>query len=177
MTRIRPRSIGRKGWDRLVPEVQQRRNKQARIAASRVVAAVTEISPNYSGKFRTRWLADPIGNATEPAQEGGFVPKLSQPKAGTDPQRGYSIRNESPYAAEAMDLEPGVWVRPAIPPKGDIVDQGERAGAFRGEVDSSAPGNAISTAERDWYVNYATGGQFAKDVRDGARSAVAKVQR
>lgn len=167
----------RKGFDRVVPDIQRRQNLQARIATSRVVNAVTEISPNYSGKFRTRWLADPIGPSVEPAQEGGFVPKLSQPKAGSDPQRGYSIRNESPYAPEAMDLEPGVWIRPATPPKGDIVDQGERTGAFRGEVDGSAPGGAVSTAERDWYVNYAQGGQFAKDVRDGARSAVARTQR
>jgi len=167
----------KKGFDRVVPDIQRRQNIQARIATSRVVNAVTEISPNYSGKFRTRWLADPIGPSVEPAQEGGFVPKLSQPKPGSDPQRGYSIRNESPYAPEAMDLEPGVWIRPATPPKGDIVDQGERTGAFRGEVDGSAPGGAVSTAERDWYVNYAQGGQFAKDVRDGARSAVARTQR
>ena len=170
MTRIRRRTVGRRGWDRLVPEVQQRQNKQARIAASRVVAAVTEISPNYSGRFRTRWEAQPIGPSVEPSQEGGFVPALQ----GAAERRGYSIRNNSPYAAEAMDLEPGVWIRPAAPPKGDIVDQGERTGAFRGEVDGSAPGNAISTAERDWYVNYAEGGQFAKDVRVGAQSAVVR---
>lgn len=170
MTRIRPRSTGRKGWDRLVPDVQQRRNKQARIAASRVVAAVTEISPNYSGAFRRRWEAQPIGPSVEPSQEGGFVPALQ----GAAERRGYSIRNNSPYAPEAMDLEPGVWIRPATPPKGPIIDQGERYGAFRGEVDGSAPGNAISTAERDWYVNYAQGGQFAKDVKVGAQSAVVR---
>lgn len=174
---MRRPGAARKGWDQLVPAIQRRQNIQARIAASNVVSAVTEISPNYSGKFRTRWLADPIGNAVEPAQEGGFVPKLKQPQAGTDPNRGYSIRNESPYAPEAMDLEPGVWIRPATPPKGDIVDQGERTGFFRGEVDSSAPGNAVSTAERDWYVNYATGGGFAKDVRQGARTAITQVKR
>lgn len=180
---MRRPGAGRKGFDRLVPDIQRRQNTQARIATSRVVSAVTEISPNYSGKFRTRWIADPIGNAIEPAQEGGFVPKLNQPKAGSDPNRGYSIRNNSPYAAEAMDLEPGVWIRPPMPPKGPIIDQGERYGAFRGEVDGSpnadgdTEGNAISTAERDWYVNYATGGQFAKDVRDGAKSAVVRVQR
>ncbi len=170
MTRMRRRSVGRKGWDQLVPEVQQRQNKQARIAASRVVAAVTEISPNYSGAFRGRWEAQPIGPSVEPSQEGGFVPALQ----GAAERRGYSIRNNSPYAAEAMDLEPGVWIRPATPPVGDIVDEGERTGAFRGEVDGSAPGNAISTAERDWYVNYAQGGQFAKDVRIGAQSAVVR---
>lgn len=170
MTRVRRRSTGRKGWDQLVPEVQQRQNKQARIAASRVVAAVTDISPNYSGRFRTRWEAQPIGPSVEPSQEGGFVPALQ----GAAERRGYSIRNNSPYAAEAMDLEPSVWIRPATPPKGDIVDEGERTGAFRGEVDGSAPGNAISTAERDWYVNYAQDGQFAKDVKIGAQSAVVR---
>jgi len=176
MTRIRRRSVGRKGWDQLVPEVQQRQNKQARIAASRVVAAVTNISPNYSGRFRTRWEAQPIGPSVEPSQEGGFVPALQ----GAAERRGYSIRNNSPYAAEAMDLEPGVWIRPATAPKGPIIDQGERYGAFRGEVDGSpnadgdTEGDAISTAERDWYTNYAEGGQFAKDVRVGAQSAVVR---
>ena len=176
MTRVRRRSTGKKGWDRLVPEAQQRQNKQARIAASRVIAAVTDISPNYSGKFRTRWEAKPIGPSVEPGQEGGFVPALQ----GTAERRGYSIRNNSPYAAEAMDLEPSAWIRPPTPPKGPIIDEGERYGAFRGEVDGSpnpegdTEGGAISTAERDWYVNYAQGGQFAKDVKVGAQSAVVR---
>lgn len=174
MTRIRRRSTGKKGWDQLVPEVQQRRNKQAQVAANRVLSSVVEIGPNYSGRFRRRWEAQPIGPSVEPSQEGGLAPALQQPPPGSAEQRGYSIRNNSPYAAEAMDLEPGVWIRPATGPVGDIVDQGERTGAFRGEVDGSAPGNAISTAERDWYVNYAQGGQFAKDVKTGAQSAVVR---
>ena len=178
---MRRPGAGKKGLDRLVPDIQRRQNIQARIATSRVVNAVTEISPNYSGKFRTRWLADPIGNAAEPAQEGGFVPKLSQPKAGTDPQRGYSIRNESPYAAEAMDLEPGLFVKPKgvpEPDEADIVVRGIRDEGYtiRGDVDEDPEGGSVSTAERDWYENYARN-QFAKDVRDGARSAVARVQR
>jgi hypothetical protein len=167
MTRFR-RSGTAKGWDQLVPNVRSRQLLQAERAARLVIRNVTEISPNYSGRFRTRWTAEPLGPSEQPAAEGGFVPRLTPTQA----QTGYSIRNNSPYAPEAMDLEPGVWIRPATPPVGDIVDQGERTGAFRGEVDSTGPGNAISTAERDWYVNYAQGGEFADDVKKGAQAQI-----
>ena len=174
MTRVRRRSTGKKGWDRLVPEAQQRQNKQARIAASRVIAAVTDISPNYSGRFRTRWEAKPIGPSAEPGREGGYVPALQ----GTAERRGYSIRNNSPYAAEAMDLEPGLWVKPKgqPEPKGDPVIEGFRDPGFtmRYDVEEDPEGGSVSTAERDWYTNYAEGGQFAKDVKVGAQSAVVR---
>lgn len=174
MNRVRRRSVGRKGWDQLVPEVQQRQNKQARIAASRVVAAVTEISPNYSGAFRRRWEARSIGPSVEPSQEGGFVPALQ----GAAERRGYSIRNNSSYAAEAMDLEPGIFIKPKgqPEPKGDPVREGLRDPGFtiRGDVENDPEGGSVSTAERDWYTNYAEGGQFAKDVKVGAQSAVVR---
>lgn len=174
MTRIRRRSTGRKGWDRLVPEVQQRQNKQARIAASRVIAGVTEISPNYSGAFRKRWEAQPIGPSVEPSQEGGYVPALQ----GAAERRGYSIRNNSSYAAEAMDLEPGIFIKPPgqPEPKGDPVREGFRDPGFtiRGDVENDPEGGSVSTAERDWYIRYAADGQFAKDVKIGAQSAVVR---
>ena len=173
MNRVRRRSGNDKGWDQVVPNARARLMLSARQAAQKVVATVEEIGPNYSGAFKERWLVQPLGPSVEQPIEGGFVPLL---RANNAPETGYSIRNESPYAAQALDLEPGIFFKPPgqPEPKGKVVDRGirEEGPTMRGDVEDSDYGNSVSTAERDWYERYAKGGQFARDVRDGARSKI-----
>lgn len=150
----------------------------ARTAAVEIMNTLSEIGPAYSGQFSSAWYAvEPGQQPGGPRSTGGEtytydlrnVP-ASRFKSGTY----YQIVNGASYAAQALDLEEGVF-RTQYDGSGNIVDPvkdpvavGKRTGQKRGQV-SSGPGFAVSTAPLDWYVTYTSGGAMQRDLANGVK--------
>jgi hypothetical protein len=156
-----------RGWTQLVRDVQTRNALRLRSAATLTIRSLQQIGPNYSGRFQKSWEAQPTSPSRGVGAAGG-VPYLVP---GAAPKIGYEIVNTAPYAPQALDLEPGTFIRPDFRPKGRIVAEGTRTGPIRGDVNNEPPGErdprGISTAERDWYTTYAGTGGFSEDFKKG----------
>jgi hypothetical protein len=173
----RARSAGaRKDWSQLADDTRRKVATELRAAALETLDTLQEIGPAYSGEFRESWEVKPAGRST-PSPSG--VPTLIPARNGPDLRRcGYTILNEAPHAPQALDLEPGKFVRQEPAPIKTPVVVGTRVGRMRGAVipnqqdeegNPTTFGESISTAERDWYRTYAAGGGFADDVQRGLR--------
>ena len=76
----------------------------------------------------------------------------------------FEIVNTQPYAAIALDLEEGKFIKIGRP-AGDVVAKGTRLNGIRGNV--SGDGGAESTAPLDWYTSYLNGGGMQKALERG----------
>ena len=169
MTANRRRSTG-KPWANLTRDYRARITLKAKRAMETVLENVQEIGPAYSGDFRDSWVVEAVG----PSRSGdGAVPRLIANPKGKDLRNprafGYRMFNVDPQALIAMDLEPGLFRRPEFVPVKEPVATGSREKGlqFRGDIDEGGEGKGLITAERDWWLNYATTG-FRKDVKAGA---------
>jgi hypothetical protein len=174
----RPRKAG-KGFGNALRNITDDARKAAiqglRTAARDVLNDLVEVGPAYSGKFQSNWYVESDtggkGRVSTPGPRGWglqAIPLISQQEARRGRTTLY-IGNSTPYATVAMDLEPGKFIRPDFEPLKTPVAQGRRVGRFRGDV-TSGEGNAISTAERDWFVNYMDGGAFTRAFNRGAKA-------
>lgn len=157
-----------------------------RNAAKEVLNDLSSIGPNWSGKFKENWYVE-----TKDGRRGvrvgtrgsGYqlfnIPQLDPPTRGA---RGrYTamlpaskgkielfIGNSSPYATQAMDLEPGDFVYPGFEPAGKEEPRGTRQDGIRGKL--KRPGSNRSTAPLDWYSTYMEGGAFRAAFNKGAKA-------
>jgi len=163
-------SAKRKEISQLPVDVRQLINEVARVAAVNIMNDLAEAGPEWSGEFQDSWIAIPVGKAASGSTGGGYpytlndVPKLSTSIKETARVKKFEIVNTQPYAAIALDLEPGSFMKIGRP-AGNVVAQGTRQGGIRGNV--SGDGNAESTAPLDWYTSYLDGGGMAKALQDG----------
>jgi hypothetical protein len=157
-----------------------------REAAKEVINDLAEISPNWSGDFRESWYVETAEGrrGVKPTGEGGRynlfnIPllkvqgrnKKGQFTSGIPANIGkleLFIGNSSPYAQEAMDLIPGVFVYPGFEPAGEEEPRGERQGNIRGDLQGR--GGNRSTAPLHWYSTYMEGGAFSAAFRKGAKA-------
>ena len=167
-----------KNFKNLITDVQNLVSNSTRTAAVEIMNGLVEAGPGYSGQFSSAWYAVEPGQSPGGARSSGTalykydlrnVPKTKF-KSGTY----YEIVNGTSYAAQALDLEEGVF-RTQYDSKGNILDPvkdpvsvGTRTGPKRGQVSSGA-GFAVSTAPLDWYVTYTNGGAMQKDLGNGAK--------
>lgn len=150
-----------------------------RSATREILSDLYDLSPAYSGEFRTKWYSQVEGRSNKVFIAVG-VPRFTddQLKKGAPT---ILIGNTSPYAQEAMDLIPGKFRSQKEDPIKEPVAIGRRTGKKRGHVKDLplseiekiiARGKkpAYSTAELDWYDTYMNGGGFSEAFRQGAKS-------
>jgi hypothetical protein len=169
-----------------------------RNAAKEVLNDLSSIGPNWSGRFKQNWYVE-TANGTrgkaggEPGRYNLFnIPQLLT--QGRDARGRFTsalpaskgkielfIGNSSPYARQAMDLEPYEYPnlpkgKRLPPPKGPIYEDGYRpAGGMRGEIEPQGFGDDArpphrSTAPLDWYSTYTEGGAFRAAFNKGAKA-------
>lgn len=167
-----------KSFKDLVNDMKEVVNNAARNAAVEIMNGLVEAGPAYSGQFSSAWYAVEPGQAPGgPRSAGGHTYKYdlrNVPQARFRSGTYYEIVNGTDYAAQALDLEEGVF-RTQYDSDGNILDPvkdpiavGTRTGAKRGQVSSGA-GFAVSTAPLDWYVTYTSGGAMQRDLGNGVR--------
>lgn len=143
----------------------------ARTASVEIMNGLVEAGPGFSGQFSSAWYAvEPGQNPGGPRSAGNFIYKYdlrNVPKVRFKSGTYYEIVNGSDYAAQALDLEEGRFIRIGEPIKDPVVE-GKRYGDKRGEV-SVGEGESISTAPLDWYINYTSGGGMQRDLANGVR--------
>jgi hypothetical protein len=170
MAQRRARPSGtQKDWGNLALNTRKRIAREARSAAQETISALQALGPSYSGEFGESWVAQPIGQGSVP--NPGEIPSLYRAN-GPDMRRGYRIFNISPHAPQALDLKPGEFAHQEFEPEKTPVARGYRYGSMRGDViggagSKSGQVDAISTAEPDWYINFASGGEFGNAVKQG----------
>jgi hypothetical protein len=170
-----------------------------RTAAKEVLNDLSMASPNWSGKFRQNWYVETkdgrrgVKSGNEAGKYNLFnIPQLDPPARGArgrftsvlPASKGkieLFIGNSSPYATQAMDLEPYEYPnlpkgKRLPPPKGAIYEDGYRPeGGMRGEIEpqgfgDDAPPPHRSTAPLDWYSTYMEGGGFRAAFNKGAKA-------
>ena len=157
--------------------VQNEINKMARHAALEVIKDLSKLGPAFTGKFRNSWVADAVvgrrGGGGKYPYTISHIPVLSNnPKHLKMPVK-FIIKNTAKHAEYALDLKMGVFRKRhsgyAIK---TAVARGTRDKGltYRGDV-TSGTGNAVSTAELDWFVNYINGGSMQKAIERGVRTA------
>ena len=162
----------------LLNDAKELVNQSARQAAVEIMNGLAETGPAYSGQFSSAWYAvEPGQEAGGPRSAGGDIYKYDLrdvPKARFRSGTYYEIVNGTSYAAQALDLEEGVF-RTQYDENGNILDPvkdpiavGSRFGDKRGQV-SSGSGFAVSTAPLDWYVTYTNGGAMQRDLGNGVK--------
>lgn len=161
---------GRRGWSGVSDNLRKEINDAARQTAANILNDLAEKGPGYSGKFRDNWIAISLtGTGTS---SGGYpystrsMPQLDTKAKTLNRVAVFEIVNTSSYAMQAMDLAPSRWKKPkGVTPIGGI-EFGKHYGTrkwgetFRWEV-SGGNGEAVSTAEQDWYINYVRGGEMS----------------
>ena len=162
----------------LVNDMKELVNKSARNAAVEIMNGLVEAGPAYSGQFSSAWYAvEPGQSPGGPRSAGGHTYKYNLrnvPQARFRSGTYYEIVNGASYAAQALDLESGVFKTQyandgnILDPVKDPVAVGTRTGSKRGQVSSGA-GFAVSTAPLDWYVTYTSGGAMQRDLGNGVR--------
>lgn len=151
-------------------EIRELINTAARFAAVEIMNDLAEAGPEWSGKFQDSWVAIPVGRGASGSTGGGYpytlndVPKLSSSIKETARVKKFEIVNTQPYAAIALDLEEGRFIKIGRP-AGDVVATGTRSNGIRGNV--SGDGGAESTAPLDWYTSYLNGGGMQKALERG----------
>ena len=162
----------------LLNDVKELVNQSARQASVEIMNGLAKAGPAYSGQFSSTWYAvEPGQEAGGPRSAGGDIYKYdlrNVPKARFRSGTYYEIVNGTSYAAQALDLEEGVF-RTQYDENGNILDPvkdpvavGSRFGDRRGQV-SSGSGFAVSTAPLDWYVTYTNGGAMQRDLGNGVK--------
>lgn len=162
----------------LLNDMKELVTASARTAAVEIMNGLTEAGPAYSGQFSSAWYAvEPGQQPGGPRSAGGDVYKYdlrNVPKTRFRSGTYYEIVNGASYAAQALDLEEGVF-RTQYDNEGNIQDPvkdpvavGARFGQKRGQV-SSGTGFAVSTAPLDWYVTYTNGGAMKRDLANGVQ--------
>lgn len=157
-----------------------------REAAKEVINDLAEISPNWSGDFRESWYVETAEGrrGVKPTGEGGRYNLFNIPLLkvqGRDKRGRFTsgvpanigklelfIGNSSPYAQEAMDLIPGVFIYPGFEPAGEEQPRGGRQGNIRGDLQGR--GSNRSTAPLHWYSTYMEGGAFGAAFQKGAKA-------
>ena len=146
-------------------------NLVARSAAVEIMNDLAEAGPEWSGEFQDSWVAIPVGKGASGSTGGGYpytlndVPKLSTSIKETARAKKFEIANTQPYAAIALDLEPGSFKKIGRP-AGNVVASGVRQNQIRGDI-ISGDGNNESTAPLDWYSTYLNGGEAKKALGRG----------
>ena len=159
----------------LARKYRRRAQSAVRNAAAKIMTELSERGPTYSGDFANSWVCDAPGVAQGPASGAPYtlrrsIPQLPDTVAATNKPIKLVIYNTADHADIAMDLEPGKFINPGFDPIKDPVSVGRRVGKLRGEV-VDGEGDSISTAERDWFLNYVEGGETSQAMQDGIRIA------
>ena len=161
----------------LAPDLLNAINQACRQSAVQIMNDLGRLGPAYTGNFRDSWIAIPVGTGASGTAGGDYpyqisdIPNLSLKRREVGRVTKFTIENTQPYAAYAMDLEEGRFYPPdEFGPIKAPVRSGSRSGALtkRGEI-SSGNGEAKSTAELDWYVNYINGGGMQKALAAGVK--------
>jgi hypothetical protein len=183
------RFVGRaaRGLEKLLQDLDETANiplnQATRRAAERIVADLQEAGPGYSGHFGNSWVIEP-GDVQVPATSaGGGGPQAIRPirapllsGAQTAQEIRYTIGNRASYRDQAMDLRPGRFFKPDFDPIKKPVAKGGRFGDLRPDV-KAGEGDAISTAQRDWFTTYVEGGQIDERVRLEVEPALNRIWR
>jgi len=152
-------------------------NQVCRQSAVEIMNDLGRLGPAYTGNFRDSWIAIPVGTGASGTAGGDYpyqisdVPNLSLTRREVGRVTKFTIENTQPYAAYALDLEEGRFYPPdEFGPIKTPVRSGSRSGGLtkRGDI-SSGTGEAKSTAELDWYVNYINGGGMQKALAAGVK--------
>lgn len=157
-------------------DIRKAVGESLREATRRVISELQEAGPAYSGNFRSKWYSQVEGRGNKVFFSVG-VPRFTDDQL----RRGAPtilIGNTAPYAQEAMDLIPGIFIRQEDGPIKSPVSIGVRTGRFRGDVKDASFDEmigrgkkpAISTAEKNWFTTYMEGGGFSNAFRQGAKT-------
>lgn len=161
----------------LVPDALKAINDATRRAAVEIMNDLGRLGPAYTGDFRDSWIAIPVGTGATGRAGGEYpyqlsdVPELSLTRREVARVTKFTIENTQPYAEYALDLKEGRFYPPdEFGPLKNPVRTGSRPGRLtkRGEVNPGI-GEAKSTAELDWYVNYINGGGLQKALAAGVK--------
>ena len=160
----------RKDVSEMSKDIRELVNLISRSAAVEIMNDLAEEGPEWTGKFKNSWVAEPAGSASG-GGAGSYpytlnnVPEIPPTVRETARAKKFSIENTQPYAAYALDLEQGVFW-PAEERVGEVVAEGKRSRpGFRGDV--SGDGDGKSTAPLDWYTTYVNGA-----IKDALRRGV-----
>lgn len=167
-----------KDLENLGKELKKAVVASVRAAAVEIMNGLAEAGPAYSGQFSSAWYAvEPGQQPGGPRSTGGATYKYdlrNVPEARFKSGTYYQIVNGASYAAQALDLEEGIF-RTQYDGSGNILDPvkdpvavGKRTGQKRGQV-SSGEGFAVSTAPLDWYATYTGGGAMQRDLGNGVK--------
>jgi len=162
----------------LINDAKESVTAAARTAAVEIMNGLVEAGPAYSGQFSSAWYAvEPGQQPGGPRSAGNAIYTYdlrNVPRARFKSGTYYEIVNGADYAAQALDLEEGVF-RTQYDSNGNILEPiktptavGTRTGPKRGQI-SSGDGFAVSTAPLDWYVTYTNGGAMQRDLGNGVR--------
>jgi hypothetical protein len=152
-------------------------NQACRQAAVEIMNDLGRLGPAYTGNFRDSWVAIPVGQGASGTAGGDYpyqisdVPNLSLTRREVGRVTKFTIENTQPYAEYALDLKEGRFYPPdEFGPIKKPVNEGSRANGLtkRGDVNPGI-GDAKSTAELDWYVNYIKGGGLQKALTAGVK--------
>jgi len=161
----------------LVPDALRAINEATRQTAVEIMNDLGRLGPAYTGNFRDSWIAVPTGTGAGGRAGGEYpyqlsdVPELSLSRREVARVAKFTIENTQPYAAYALDLQEGRFYPPdEFGPIKKPVNEGNRSGGLtkRGDVNPGI-GEAKSTAELDWYVNYIDGGGLQKALAAGVK--------
>lgn len=151
-------------------------NLATRAAAVEIMNDLGKAGPAYTGEFRDSWVAVPVGQGASGRAGGEYpyqlsdVPELSLTRREVARAVKFSIENTQPYAEYALDLKEGRFYPPdEFGPLKTPVKEGGRAAGLTKRGDVSGEGQAKSTAELDWYVNYIDGGGLKKALERGVK--------
>ena len=157
----------------------------ARKAAKDMINALAKAGPYWDGDFRNQWVAIPLGSGASGGGGGSYpyqlsnIPELAVNKNEAGRVAKYEIKNESDYAAYAMDLQKGRFFRNVTPnfprsgkgrnPKGNS-QPGQRdheEPTLRGDINLGA-GTSQITAPLNWYVKFIQDGQANRTLKISA---------
>tara|TARA_R100000734_G_scaffold1726_1_gene1869 strand:+ start:721 stop:1329 length:609 start_codon:yes stop_codon:yes gene_type:complete len=161
-----------------------------------IMNSLSQRGPHWTGRFSSAWssVSGRTKKGSSPRQIEGpkFQYKINDVKKAVIPKnvKGiynlYTILNESPYAAIALDLKP--WVPGQLGQDFDLpfgnFEQSTRftfgirpKGGKRGQLIQSTKSRSTASdiealpnsrsADLDWYFDYASGGKFANDFKKG----------
>jgi len=109
----------------LINDVKEIVTQSARQASVEIMNGLAEAGPGYSGQFSSAWYAvEPGQEPGGPRSAGGSIYKYdlrNVPKARFRSGTYYEIVNGASYAAQALDLEEGVF-RTQYDDNGNILD-------------------------------------------------------
>ena len=160
----------------LAPDALEAINLATRAAAVEIMNDLGKAGPAYTGEFRDSWLAVPVGKGASGSAGGEYpyqlsdVPELSISRREVARAVKFTIENTQPYAEYALDLKEGRFYPPdEFGPIKTPVKIGGRASEPTKRGDVSGAGEAKSTADLDWYVNYINGGGLKKALERGVK--------